>query len=290
MSRVASVTVRTPGTDTGEKQKELGTSWTSGESTTSKNPFEAGELPGRFRKRSSHGSSLTGFDLTRVGEIAGAGSLSNALSMAHTLEEMVTKARANVVAAVKESEGSIIQRITSLIRTGFGFLNSPVVQAQDQLSSRLEELRHYSDKFIKPVTEEIQRRFHGRTFIRTEKTPRALVLASVPTELAHLNHDFDRLKFDVGQLVLASRGAIKLQEGLGSARIAITRTGRDGKEEVIEFAFRREGKVTVYLNHKELGSAWTGKAKTFAEQFASGGDVKVRSKRYSEYVVKPPKS
>jgi hypothetical protein len=210
--------------------------------------------------------------------------------MAGTLEDMVMKARASVLAAVKQSEGSLIQRITSLIRTGFGFLDSPVTQAQDQLSSRLEQLRQYSDTFIKPVTEEIQRRFHGRTFIRTEKTPRALVLASVPTELAHLNHDFDKLKGDIDQLVLRSRGAIKLQQGLGTARIAITRTGRDGKEEVIEFAFRREGKVTVYLNHVELGAAWTGSAIAFARRFASGGDVTVHSRRYSEYVVKPPKS
>lgn len=237
------------------------------------------------RKRSA---MMTAKDMADVVALARELNAQRVLDTEKHLEKGVEGARSSLIAATTWPHGSFIQRCVSWLGRGFGLFSPPIQRAQARVSESLKQLREHSDVKVKPVADEIRKRYQDKTFVRTDETPRALVLAAVPTELKHLDHDFDYLKSQLRALVRQSEGALQLVKGLGDQRIVISRKGQYGNDETLEFAFRREGKVTVFLNGKEMGGMWNGLAVNAAKKFAAGEEPQFKKARFEEYTVTDP--
>ncbi len=258
-------------------------------------PYSTATLPGRsnplLRGESAvrqDPSRLKASDIRDIDQLVRGAEWSKVHDAVALLESGAAIARSSLVAATTMSHGSFLSRCASWVGRGFGLFASPLHRAQAEVSLALKRLQEYSAQSVKPVTEEISRRYEGKTFVRTKDTSRALVLASIPTALKHLDHNFDYLKQGIRNLVKESGGALREINGLGVQRIVVSRKAEDGKVETLEFAFRREGKVNVFLNGQEQGSMWNGKAIDVAKKFAMGKTPSFVTKTYREYTVKPP--
>ncbi len=251
-------------------------------------------------------NALTPQDLNQVKEILRSLRWSEVITPLREMEKAVAIAREVLGAAMAAPEGTRWMRAKAWVastvgRSVLGWWGDPrveawvvsssaasVTRAQQGLSQTVTKLRQGSNKLTTPITNMIQRDYHGRTFDRTEHTPRALVLASVPSDLTHLNHDFAHLKREVKKLVKKSGEKITAINGLGDDRIAVSRKGPDGKPETMELAFRRPGKVTVFINGRELGGTWNGLAAQAVEEFAKGKNCRAEKTTYKNYTVKEP--
>jgi hypothetical protein len=271
-----------------EREAPKASPFDSGAAAMRTSGFPTGHRKGEVAEDRSSRQAMTSSDVAKVSAIARSLNASGVLSTLEHFETAVKGARASLIAAVAIPHGSVIQRVASWLGRGFGLFSSPVQRAQGHLQESLKQLRDYSNVNIKPITDEIQKRYQDRTFVRTSDTPRALVLASVPTEIKHLNHDFDNLQSEIRDLVRNSKGGLEVVKGLGESRIAISRRGQYGNTEILEFAFRREGKVTICLNGKEIGGMWNGLAVDVAKEFASGRTPSFVKKTYDHYTVKKP--
>lgn len=254
-------------------------------------------LPGEYRESEARegGSAerkrsavMTAKDMADVVALARGLNASAVLDTDEHLKKGVEGARSSLIAATTWPHGSFIQRCVSWLGRGFGLFSPPIQRAQARVSESLKQLREHSDVKVKPIADEIRKRYEDKTFVRTAETPRALVLAAVPTELKHLDHDFDYLKSQLRALVKQSEGALQLIKGLGDQRIVISRKGQYGNDETLELAFRREGKVTVFLNGKEMGGMWNGLAVNAAKKFAAGEEPRFVKTIFQEYTVTDP--
>ncbi len=241
---------------------------------------------GRAERKPS--AMMTAKDMADVAALAREFNASGVLDTEKHLKKGVEGARSSLIAATTLPHGSFIQRCVSWLGRGFGLFSPPIQRAQARVSESLKQLREHSDVKVKPIADEIRKRYQDKTFVRTAETPRALVLAAVPTELKHLDHDFDYLKSQLRALVRQSEGALQLIKGLGDQRIVISRKGQYGNDETLELAFRREGKVTVFLNGKEMGGMWNGLAVNAAKKFAAGEEPRFVKTIFQEYTVTDP--
>ena len=257
---------------------------------------EQGRKAGRSERQ--HSKAMAPQDIAEVSTLASSLGTPGVLDTLAHLERGVMGARSSLIAATILPTGSFLRRCAAWLGQGVGLFSAPIQRAQSHVAETLKQLRDFSDVKVKPITDEVCKKYRGRTFERTPETQRALVLASVPTALKHLNHDFDNLKKQVREMVKESGGALKLIKGLGDERIAISRKGQYGNDETLEFAFRREGKVTVFLNGKAVdvvvdgkkrpASMWNGLAIDTAKDFAAGRNLSFETTRFKHYTVKEP--
>jgi hypothetical protein len=167
------------------------------------------------------------------------------------------------------------------VKSGFGlFSSTPRARLEAELSTTVDKLKEFCTQVIDPMVQEIQQQHAGLKFTRTAETPRALVLASVPTAKVGKVLSFDDF----------ARGMINLPQGVqvrevSDGRVQVLRAKPKGKPDVLEFSFRRPGKVDVVLNGQLLGAAWTDDALKMAQRFAVRGDIKVATKVYTDYTV-----
>jgi hypothetical protein len=218
------------------------------------------------------------YGMTSAGEVIVKGSLlSKAVQNARTSMKSFEDA-----AAPKGFLAQLIAKITSAFDRSAAAMRE---RLDGEVSERVRELKQFSDAKIAPVVREIQRAYGGETFVRTKETPKALLLAAVPTEKVGKVVSFNQLVAHVSAISQPNLAVREISEG----RLQMIRLNSAGKQERLEFSFRREGKVDIILNGQVLGPAWTDAAMKMAKRFAVGGEMKTKAVKYSSYTVEHPK-
>jgi hypothetical protein len=142
--------------------------------------------------------------------------------------------------------------------------------------------------------------FGGKTFTRTDKTPSALLLASVPkgkedkdlsinTLVKGVEALVSRLKDPKGRYAYTMNHEFRVIKG--DNHIVLYRE-LNGVEQSIEMSFRRANKVDIFINGKPTpsGSLYNDDALKTAEAFLKGKKMNFKGpaeqrQRFKEYVV-----
>lgn len=210
-----------------------------------------------------------------------------ALKTASRIHESVQDLRVRNQAYARISGFGFWSHAISLVGRSLGNgVQPPRVQKRNieqTLSHDLAELKKVVERVIVPSLSAVREMFRGRTFEKTADTPKALLLISVPTEKVGKILSFDALKSVAHARVQASSLAKAVESGEG--RIVVTRI-IDGRAENLEFAYRRPGKVDIYIDGKRRGSMWTDDAYKVVNAFARGRELSFRKQqRFTDYTV-----
>jgi hypothetical protein len=161
--------------------------------------------------------------------------------------------------------------------------NAPKQELEQSISKDLAELKKVVERVIVPSLSGVRELFRGRTFEKNAETPKALLLISVPTEKVGKILSFDALRVATYARVQGSSLARSVESGDG--RILLVRT-INGRKECLEFAYRRPGKVDLFVDGKRHGSMWTDDAFKVVRAFSRGQDMSFKKqKRFADYTV-----
>jgi len=187
---------------------------------------------------------------------------------------------------------SFLGRCAAWFSSRFGpkdVLTPSLEQLERELAENIRQIRYYTEKVIQPKIDQIRRKYEGKTFERTEETPRALVLAGVPTEKvgkipAH-KALFEAIAFKITSTE-SSHASIVSRDGDNS--IMITRRNKDGEEETLRLSYRRPGKVDAEIIGPDGirgGSFWNDDALKLANAFIAGRNFRVKPAKFKNYTV-----
>ena len=154
---------------------------------------------------------------------------------------------------------------------------------ESSISDSVGELKRITENVVVSALSGIREEFRGRTFVRDDKTPKALLMVSVPSEKVDKFLSFDALKITID----ARRSDPSLIRELprGDGRIVLERS-INGSKQQIEFAYKKPGKVEVYVNGERRGSMWNDDALELTDAFIAGRSIPlVRRERSREYTV-----
>lgn len=156
-------------------------------------------------------------------------------------------------------------------------------QVEQSISDSVGELKRITEHVVVPALSEVREEFRGRTFVRDDKTPKALLMVSVPSEKVGKSLSFDGLRITIDARRSDPNSVRELPRGDG--RIVLERSVNGDKQE-IEFAYKRPGKVDIYVNGQRRGSMWNDDAIDLAEAFIAGRAIPlVKRERSREYTV-----
>lgn|GEM_PF-6931283 len=156
-------------------------------------------------------------------------------------------------------------------------------QVEQSISDSVGELKRITEHVVVPALSEVREEFRGRTFVRDDKTPKALLMVSVPSEKVGKSLSFDGLRITIDARRSDPNSVRDLPRGDG--RIVLERSV-DGAKQQIEFAYKRPGKVDVYVNGERRGSMWNDDAIDLAEAFIAGRAIPlVKRERSREYTI-----
>ena len=172
---------------------------------------------------------------------------------------------------------------------GWGVRNSTrspaerINQVEQSISDSVGELKRITEHVVVPALSEVREEFRGRSFVRDDKTPKALLMVSVPSEKLGKFLSFDALRITIDARRSDPNSIRELPRGDG--RIVLERTA-NGTKQQIEFAYKRPGKVDVYVNGERRGSMWNDDALDLAEAFIAGRAIPLVKRETSrEYTV-----
>jgi predicted DNA-binding transcriptional regulator len=156
-------------------------------------------------------------------------------------------------------------------------------QVERSISESIGELKRITEHVVVPALSEVREEFRGRTFVRDDKTPKALLMVSVPSEKLDKFLSFDALKITIDARRSDPNFVRELPRGDG--RIVLERSVNGAKQQ-IELSYKRPGKVDVYVNGERRGSMWNDDALDLAEAFIAGRSIPlVKRGRSREYTV-----
>ena len=162
-------------------------------------------------------------------------------------------------------------------------------QLERELADNVRQIRYYTEKVIQPKIDQIRRKYEGKTFERTEDTPRALVLAGVPTEKVGKipSHKalFEAIAFHIKS---TEQSGIKIVSRDGDNSITITRRNKEGDEETLRLSYRRPGKVDAEIigpDGVRGGGFWNDDAHKLARAFTAGHNLSVKPAKFKTYTV-----
>jgi|GEM_PF-3626657 len=163
---------------------------------------------------------------------------------------------------------------------------------QKQILRNVERLQQLF-KSVESTTREIQTKYQGYTFTRDENTPRALVLAAIPTEKVGTLPNHLKLMANVDNFVRHQGVRCRLEKHTMGRYLKITRMDKNGDTETLEICYRRPGKVDVMIRNKNgatFKSVWNDDAEKLAKGFAKGKTVKFvgESKVFRDYTILSP--
>jgi hypothetical protein len=210
-----------------------------------------------------------------------------AIKTVNRIQESVQDHRVKVGAIKDERGGGVWSSLISTLR-GAGTIGLEPLDAQkrileQKISLELSDLKRIIERVLVPSLVGVRELFRGRTFERNAETPKALLLVSIPTEKVGKILSFDALRAAT-QSRARSNSVAKTVDG-GDGRILLVRTIA-GKEECLEFAYRRPGKVDIYLGGERQGSMWTDEAFKVVRAFSRGQELTFKKqKRFTEYTV-----
>jgi hypothetical protein len=156
-------------------------------------------------------------------------------------------------------------------------------QAEQSISDSVGELKRITEHVVVPALSDIREEFRGRTFVRDDRTPKALLMVSVPSEKVGKSLSFDGLRITIDARRSDPNSVRELSRGDG--RIVLERS-LNGTKQQLEFAYKRPGKVDVYVDGERRGSMWNDDALDLAEAFIARREIPlVKRERSREYTV-----
>lgn len=197
---------------------------------------------------------------------------STAKTLARNIESLRVRLCSHMTASEKVFRGRIIPRGDS----GLNVLGDP--HSLEQTLSRFSsERKRVVENVIIPSMSSIRNKYRGRTFSIDKQTPKELLYIAVPTTKVGSVVSFDVLKSLISDrfprhLVPSPRNV----EDTG--RIRLLRSSGN-KKELLELAYERPGRVSVYVNGKKVGKMWTDDAFKAAKAFTDGKPLKFRKKK-----------
>lgn len=153
------------------------------------------------------------------------------------------------------------------------------MQKERCISDSVTQLKNITERVVVPELAPIRNEYRGRTFTRTDKTSKALLLISVPTEKIGKIPSFDTLRVTINARAQGERAICNLAHGEG--RILLTRE-HDGATEHLELSYQKPGKVDVYVNGTRRGSMWNDDAVDLADAFLAGRDCPLTKRQKSK--------
>lgn len=158
-----------------------------------------------------------------------------------------------------------------------------------ELAANITQIKLFTEKVIQPKVDKIRQKYEGKTFTRTENTPRPLVLAGVPSEkvgkipahttlLSHLAEHIEKLKSP----------HVRVTAACVDESLTITRITKNGDKEPLRISYRRPGKVDVEMSGPDgmqLGSLWNDDALKMGKCFAAGLNFTIKPTQFKSYTI-----
>jgi hypothetical protein len=187
---------------------------------------------------------------------------------------------------------SFLGRCAAWFSSRFGpkeILTPSLEQLEKELAENIRHIRFYTEKVIQPKIDQIRRKYNEKTFERTKDTPRALVLAGVPTEKvgkipAH-KALFEAIAY---KITSTEQSNVTIVSRDGDNSIMITRRNKDGEKETLRLSYRRPGKVDAEIigpDGVRGGSFWNDDALKLANAFIAGKNFSVKPARFKNFTV-----
>lgn len=186
---------------------------------------------------------------------------------------------------------SVMSRFMSWGRSLVGLTdNSPTRQELErELAANIKQIKLFTEKVIQPKVDKIRQNYQGKTFTRTENTPRPLVLAGVPSEKvgkipAHatlLSHLADHVK-------KLNSPDVWVTAAHADESLTLTRITKNGEKETLRISYRRPGKVDVEMSSPDgmqLGSFWNDDALKMGKCFAAGLNFTIKPTQFKSYTI-----
>ena len=179
-------------------------------------------------------------------------------------------------------------------------LLSKLLSIFEGVAFNVRNVRRAYNQAVPENVKQVVDSFGGKSFTRTDKTPSALLLASVPkgkedkdltlkTLLKGVDGIVEKLKDPKNPL---SRGIKHEFRVIRSDNHIVLYREIDGVEQSIEMSFRRANKVDIFINGKPTpcGSLYNDDALKAAEAFLKGKKLNFKggvgqTERFTEYVV-----
>jgi len=105
-------------------------------------------------------------------------------------------------------------------------------------------------------------------------------LISLPSDKVGKIFSFDSLRLMIDTRVRNSSSKCDLSRGEG--RVVLTRS-MNGVREQLELAYKRPGKVDVYVDGERRGSSWNDDAFEVCEAFIAGRPIPLERRKRSEH-------
>jgi hypothetical protein len=147
------------------------------------------------------------------------------------------------------------------------------------ISEKVGQIKRITERVVMSAAAPIREDFRGRTFTKDADTPKELLLISVPTEKAGKILSFDSLRMTIDTRALGAKTKCDISRGEG--RIILERV-KDGMIEQLELAFKRAGKVDVYVNGERRGSMWNDDALDLSDAFVAGRAIPLEKRKKSD--------
>ena len=186
---------------------------------------------------------------------------------------------------------TLMSRFISWGRSLVGLTDdSPTRQELErELAANITQIKLFTEKVIQPKVDKIRQNFQGKTFTRTDNTPRPLVLAGVPSEkvgkipahatlLSHLAEHIEKLKSP----------NVRVTAAYADESLTITRITKNGDKETLRISYRRPGKVDVEVSGPDgmqLGSLWNDDALKMGKCFAAGLNFTIKPTQFKSYTI-----
>lgn len=145
---------------------------------------------------------------------------------------------------------------------------------EQHISARMTQQKRVVEKVIVPQLNGIRNDYRGRTFVKTKDTPKALLYISVPSYKLGTIVSFDALRESI-RLAYPKQFVSPPRKVSDEGRIRLVRKSGN-KTELLELAYERPGRVSVYVDGKRIGKMWSDDAQKTAQAFVDGKAMKFR--------------
>lgn len=151
------------------------------------------------------------------------------------------------------------------------------------LSAQVSELKRITENVVMPSLSQVREEYRGRSFVRDFDTPPALLLMAVPSDKVGQVFSFDSLRLAIDTRALQGLTTCDITRGEG--RVVLKRKIA-GALEQLELAYKRPGKVDVYVDGERRGSSWNDDALEVCQAFIAGRQIRLEKRqRFKHYTI-----
>jgi hypothetical protein len=207
------------------------------------------------------------------------------------LRETNVELRERIAELENTPKPTLVARFVSWGRSLVGLKdNAPTLQELErELAANIKQIKLFTEKVIQPKVDKIRQNYQGKTFTRTENTPQALVLASVPTEkVGKIPAHATLLSYLAQHVKELNSPDVRITAVYADESLTITRINNNREKETLRISYRRPGKVDVEVSGPDgmqLGSFWNDDALKLGRCFAAGLNFTFKPAQIKDYTI-----